>query len=752
MADPEELMTQADKSREFTSYEGVVETPATVEEENAPMYRVIGENRIPVSKHRGPLWKSRYDQAGTSMSKYRDAWNEAYRYYRNDHSRRGSQTDPNSADQGGGHFSAINNTENMVFANVSALVPMLYTKNPEAEFTVEDEEDQNLARMLQKLINTLAAKKTTPGLNLKRKTKRNIVSTVLTNLGWFEVGYVFREQSSEQTQEEIMKLSEELLNATSQDKIREVEGKLQALEMKVDMLSPPGPWVKVRRPDQIRFDTTSPELDLSDSNWAIVDDFMPTWLMRAMYGRKRDDGSDKWESVFEPTHVLQAGTATSNGDRAQTDTFQLFSYSDGDDGSNYGYSDKRAFLAAQMTKVAYVWDKVSRRVELYNANDWSFPIWVWDDPYHLDQFFPFVAMEFHTDPITAYSKGEVTYYLDQQDDLNLINAQWAKVRRFAAGKFAYNANILKDTSLVEAIIKGTDDTNALPVKLDEGQTLKDAISPLLPPVAEALQLFDKKPVLESIDRMGGVASVQRGVEYKTNTTNRAIESYESQMQTRADEKMDAIEDSVGTVLWLVAQMCLQFMTQDEVASIIGAQHAAEWENMEARQIQQTFTPRVVGGSTLKPTSRAKKEQALQITGVVGQFAGATPVAAAVALKVLAKAFDNVTIAREEWEMIYMSIMQPQGAPAGAEKPPAGGDKGGGQPPPSEGGGQQQQGGAGGAPSIEGIAGIVQEVSRLIDQLPAELKERIGIGLARGQSVEEIAAEVLQMLQGAATQA
>ena len=35
------------------------------------------------------------------------------------------------------------------------------------------------------------------------------------------------------------------------------------------------------------------------------------------------------------------------------------------------------------TKVWYVWDKVTRRLEMYADNDWKWPIWVWDDPYQL---------------------------------------------------------------------------------------------------------------------------------------------------------------------------------------------------------------------------------------------------------------------------------------------------------------------------------------------------------------------------------
>jgi hypothetical protein len=751
----------------FNSYSGIM-SPDAPPADDAPIYRVIGESKIPVSKHRGPLWRSRYDQGRSAMSKNVDAWNEAYRYYRHDHTRQGAGSKQGEDNTVGGKSLAGNfdSTENIVFANVSALVPLLFTKNPDAEFTCEDKEDQERARIVEKLVNVLAAKKTTPGLNLKRKVKRNIVSTSLTNLGWFEVGYTLREQSSEAALEEIQRLSAELEQAKSQKDIKECEGKLLALEETIDMLTPSGPWCKVRRPDQIIVDPTATDLDLSGPcNWVMIEDLMYTALLRARYGRKKP-GTDEWESVFSPTNVIKAGVSPDQGDRGQTDNFQLFSYSTSEH-TKYGYADQRSFLAAQMTKVVYVWDKVTRRVELYNCNDWCYPLWVWDDPYSLDQFFSVVPMEFHTDPITMYAKGEVTYYLDQQDDINIINNEWAKVRKFAAGKVVYDKNSLKDASVLDALIAGTTDTNTVGVDLPEGKKLSDALGPLLPPSADAIKFFDKKPVLEAIDRLSGVASVQRGVEYKTNTTNKAIESYESQIQTRADEKMDAIEDSVGTVLWLTAQMCLQFMSKQEVVSLIGEELGSKWETVDAKVIQQLFTPRVVGGSTLKPTSRAKKEQALQISQIIGQFTRATPIAAVVALKVLSQAFDNVTVSQEDWELIYKGIMKEASGPPpeqmqqeqqDQQAEQQGADRnqqmmiekmkaaGGGAP---QGGGGAQGGGDSGT-QIDDIASIVQEVARLIDGLPQDMKRNLGVQLAQGRSVADIAMQMIgSMQQGAA---
>ena len=50
------------------------------------------------------------------------------------------------------------------------------------------------------------------------------------------------------------------------------------------------------------------------------------------------------------------------------------------------------FDKACMTKVWYVWDRVTRRLEMYADNDWKWPIWVWDDPYQLQGFYPLTPL------------------------------------------------------------------------------------------------------------------------------------------------------------------------------------------------------------------------------------------------------------------------------------------------------------------------------------------------------------------------
>ena len=171
-----------------------------VENENEPMYRMMAEEKIPVSKKLGPLWKSRKQAAYSKIKTNGELkrWDEAYQYYRNDHH---SENDPlhkdeTDRDTGTRLTTRGKETENIVFANTSSLVPAVYAKNPTVEITADNEEFDEFVKTGEKLVNALFRMKTAPGVNLKPKARRAVINTVLTNEAWMEVGYINKEQTS----------------------------------------------------------------------------------------------------------------------------------------------------------------------------------------------------------------------------------------------------------------------------------------------------------------------------------------------------------------------------------------------------------------------------------------------------------------------------------------------------------------------------------------------------------------------------
>lgn len=643
---------------------GVVEENKEVD--SGPLYRMMEGTKIPVSKHLGKLWKSRIDQGVQSRGDIEQCWSEAIRYYEHDQ----MSHRKNSRDNAAGNRTyqrRLNDqwseTENIVFANVTTMLPMLYAKNPSVEVTSINAANEDYAKCVKKLINALFSMKEAPGLKLKSKARRCVLWALLTNSGYFKVGFNTKAESAEGALEELTKLAKEYENAKNKSEIEEIEGKLMAIEEKLAILQPSGPTISLVNPFRLVIDPTSVEPDHSDANWIAEWDYLPTDYINAVYASKH---GEEFRSVYEPTHVLNPGKDASSIED-DINNFTLFQHEDSKEAEakNYGFASAAAFKSACYTKVWWIWDKTTRRLFLYADNKWEWPLWVWDDPLKLLGFFPYTHLWFHETPEGKQPKGEVTYYLDQQDAINDINSTIAQARTWARLNVFYDKNAISQDDVTQ-VLNGPNGT-ARGVDVPEGRTLKDVIFSVTPPALQYPDLLNAESKFAAINRLTGIHDAQRGAQFKTNTTNDAIDFYQKNVDIRVDEKIDAIEDCIGDVAWKVIQLCARYFSTEQVIEIIGEEIGQHWVQIQdPNELRSKLALRVVGGSTDKPTSKNKKRQALEIGQVLGQFGQQLPAAGIVALKVISRAFaDDVVITQEDWNMIFQSLqqqMQPQQAP------------------------------------------------------------------------------------------
>lgn len=713
------------------------EAPATSVGADAysPVYQVFPNSKIPVSKHTGAFWKQRLDQGLAHLKNkgIQDRWEEAVKYYQND---QGGKTNKRGrlAQVGTGTSTEEKyTTENIVFANVSALIPSVYAKNPDVEITAKSETSEAKATMYENLADQIIDRKFAPGISLKNKMRRATVLSMLTNISYLELSYVKKEDSSEEAMGEIELLSQALIDAKSTTELAEIEGKLMAMEEKVNLLAPSGPKLRVRNPASIIVDPASEEADLSDAAYIMVQDYVRTSYLRAMYGTKDENGD--WKALYEPTHVLE-GTKSGGDIQGHDDEMNNFTLlGDDPDYKKYGYKSKEDYEAAAQTMVWYVWDKTTRRVLMYHNDCWEYPIWVWDDPYHLTRFFPLYPLTFYTDPYDRYGKSEVMYYLDQQDEINVTNNERARMRHWILSKVFVNTAIVKDVNKIKHFLSSSSNDSVWGINLPDGVKISDAIGTMPAPSAQFESLFDNRQQLESINRMSSVTPVLQSVQFKTNTTNQAINSYTSSTQTRLDEKIDAIEDAIGDIAVGIIEMCIQFMDEPTVSKLIGQsviQKAGGWDfGMTPQQWHEQFVFEVAGGSTLKPTSKVKKDQAIQLGQVLGQFAGGTPAVVVVLLKIFERAFsEDFVMEPEDWDFILNSVQQ-QLSQASA---PATGANGGGGIPPSGAGASQ--------PAGDPVGAALAQVETMIDKLPPAMKKQMGAAIAQGVPLKQIIQAVL----------
>lgn len=636
-------------------------------------YQQDPESKIMVSKHEGKVWEAKVKGGRKPVEKLRTIWDEAERYYSN--SQESHRKDTGGDKAGNSGFSkdrreSFSITENIVYSTVNAVIPSIYAKNPDCEITMYDRQNQKLGDMLETLGDRIASMRHAPGVNLKPKVRKCIVRCEITNEAWLLVGYTQKQYSADQAREDIRTISEKLVNATEGKEIEELEGQLMALEEQVDLLDPAGPSVKAIRGVDVTVDPDSQEDDFSDANWMSVTMMFSTAYLNAKYRKKDKDG--KYVSAYEPTHIVDvqydnAGAAA----QEEINSFKMIKDAE-TKASDYGYDTDKAFERAKRTQCELIFDKVKRRWYLYSHKDWSWPIWVMDDPYQLPSFYPLHRLQYHTDPKNNRTKGEVSFYLDQQDTINTIEDELNRMRRLVRDKVIFNSDKLGKTAVEDLLLNPNKKAVGIPLG-EEG--LKNIANHLGAPPTPTLQfehLWNKQSAMSAVNMISGVQDSMRGEQFKTNTTNKAIEEYSSISSVRLDEKRDAVEDFVGNIMYDLIFLCLRFMDQETVGMIVGSEYAdlvEGWRPMEARDIRKLMTCTVAGGSAQKPTSAAKKAEALQLGQILGQFASATPMAVVVALELFERAFDGVNITRQMWDEIKQSIVMQlqrgnsQGGPA-----------------------------------------------------------------------------------------
>lgn len=722
-----------DLNKQLDEVTGSQSEPAADSKE-APSYQVIGDSKIPVSKAHGKVWKQRRDYGIKQLKSVSDAWDEAIKYYSlaQDATRStsdGTTSGANSVRQKNNDI--LTERENIVFANTNAMVPALYAKAPDTTITCDYDDYKALQDCSKHLIDKLFYKKTSPGVNLKPKIRKGIILSLLANECWYQVGYTQKQDASSQAMQELADAADRLSKAKTTKEIKEIEGQIQAIEAKNAVLRPSGPFVALRKPWQVLTDASCEEDDASDASWLMYYDFLPTNYIQAVYGKK--DANGNYKSIYQPTHTITASGDVGSLDD-QVNNFKAIKDKLTDD------RDVELQSLSEVTKVWMVEDKTTRRIYMYHDEDWSWPIWVWDDPYHFDTFFSMERLAFQTHPTKTRSKGEVSYYLDQVDSLSEISDAEARARQQVKRSKIYDSNTLKDQNTVDKFFRG-DDKQALGIPLPEGKKLDDIIGSVVPDVAKYQMLFDDRArarKLEAIDRISSVSDIQRGAQFKTNTTNKAIDTYTSITNQRIDDRIDAIEDLIGAIAWKMLQLCLQFMDQETVSYIVGPQRAQAWQTMQPEDIQKIFSCRIEGGSTIKPTSRAKKQECTEVLQVLGQFAqGAPGPTLLLALKMVERAFDEFVVTDQDWASLEQAITgqqqqqaaetqaaTQQGAAAGAQQPPAG---------QGAAGGQQGQ--------------IPPQLQAIIDKLPPQAQQALQKAVQQGVPIEEALKEITQTLQG-----
>jgi hypothetical protein len=649
-----------------------------------PLYKVYADSKIPVSKAVGKLWHTKHDAARTAYTHVYAAWEEAFAYYNHNQvtGKEGNITPK-------GKFRRGNNVENVVYSNVNTVLPAIYSKNPDIAVNVLTENTElapsqgendiaNFQRALQSLLNRLMRMKAAPGVNLKPKAKKAAMMAELTNMGILKLDFTPKDQSRDLALQQMTELQGQLAKAKNSQEVEQIYGQLQALEAQVETRLPQGYTLSSLLPHNLVVDPSAEEADGSDAQWMIEHAFLPTSYLNARFTQQDPKNKDSKVYVYKPTH--KASFDSDNGERDDGLGIVLTALG-GEANLPTSYTDQErlSYLYQYMTEVCFVWDKTTRRILLFESKDWTWPIWVWDDYMHTSRFFPYFFIQFALSTGGMVGPGVTSYYLDQQDTINQINNKVNQLRTTYFDYWFYNSNsVTKDE--VEKFVKALrgetkSGSYTLGINAEAGQRLGDLMESIgASNVKEALALFDKSDAFQAIDRLAASSDALRGAQFKSNTTQDAVQAYVDATRIRVGAKIDSIEDCIADLAIAMSEICVQFFDQQTVAGLIGDTLAKGWKQCTPEELHSKFTVEIVAGSIEKPSSVFKKKEAIEVVQAIGQFAKVAPGATLlVILRVLQNAFTEVVIKPEEWDMIKQEVInatsaQTQGGGLGVGAP------------------------------------------------------------------------------------
>lgn len=650
------------------------EEQATIPEAGGqkPSYTLVGDASIPVSKKSGRRWKERIDGALTAFDPQRQSWQQSYNAYRACSSS-GLKFD---GDIPVDVYFANDTDENLTREAVKTILRTSYSSNPDVNIATVDQSDDDALQMYSAVIGQLLNRVNYPGLNGKARIRRWIMNGHLTNFGVLRLDYQAASGSRQEAAEQLLRLQEEVSHEKDMVKLEELYAELEIAEEQLSTTREAGLCLDNKRSVDIVIDPDTTYLDLSDCKW--LDEIQ--WISDA-YIKKRflkKDEHGVWVRISDgkpPGSGFDTGRSESGNDLRDDIVATIL-------GATPESVDRER--NKDRTKCHLIWDKLTKQVSLWIDGSWDVPLYVWQDDLKLSRFYPYFIMAF-TEPLdTIIQEGEQAQYAGHEKEVNKINKRVAWLRKIAFGALIYNSKKVNAKQVEKLIqhLRNPEEFEAFGIDWPAELKLKEMFDLFVPPDAELQVLYDKTDLMKTVDRVNSQSEVSKGGQFKTNTTNKAVEAYSQQSASVKNELTDAIEDAMTDLVWAMLEIVASKYTTEQITSLVGPDLAKFFQPMTVEEFNYTYSAEVAPGTTEKPTSDNMKQEAMQVAQAIGQVGQATPMASLmIIIRMFKKAFSNFTFTKADEELmtqeaqanLQKGVSTPGGQPGqGQLAPPPGG--------------------------------------------------------------------------------
>lgn len=541
-----------------------------------------------------------------------------------------------------------NADENIIRTNIRTLMRTTYMQNPVVEFTGNTPEDEKLAAILKFTISAMFNKQTKPGVNMKAKARRWILHGQLTNFGVLRLDYQGGEGSQEEAVAALVGLEEQLNKAKTKDEIKSILAKLEIAYDSLPTNERRGMSLVNVLPQYFLVDPEATQIDLSDAKWCAE-----------CFYENRDVITEKYYTKDEETGEL---TLRSNP------KIKKRTPSEADEGelkdkiietvTGHRNDEQRELLKKNAVLCWYYYDKILKRIYLFSTEDWSHPLYVWQDDMHLSRFFKHFILSFGEPVESVYQPGETSFYTGQVNEINRINREAKRIRDSIFNSIIYDSKQVDIAQVQDLITHLNNPGDVKAFGIGAGKTegkVSELLEAFAPPAMKYPEVFETAGLRKAIDIAAATSSVERGEQFKTNTTNDAINFYDQIRQQTTGVTTDIIEEGLESLAWAMSEIIVSKYTKQDLHELIG-EKAAEFTPMSVPEFNQKFRMKIGAGSIEKPNSQFKKKEALQVAQAIGQVGTVAPMTSmTLMMKLFQNAFD-LNITQEEWELLKQEGM------------------------------------------------------------------------------------------------
>lgn len=635
---------------------------ALQDDDQAPLFQLIGNASVPVSKKAGARWNDRIKSALEVYASERDIWAETFRLYRltGDVGIAGSE-------HVYAHLFTNDTDENILRENVKLLLRSTYARNPTIEVSSTSNEKKDMAKCLELTASALLNRKQNPGLNAKARLRRQIVHAHLTNFGIVKLNWQEKKGSQQEALQELYRLQKELSKAETVPDIEELYAQLEQLEDELPLHNLAGLSLGNLLPHKLVVDPDCTNNDLSDANWLAEEIWFKNEYIDDRFYEKGEDGGRLRKSDKKKKDVRADSEETRSGDDVKSRVVAQV--------MDATTEERQQYLEKGKVKCYLVWDRMTRQISLYEDGDWSYPLWVYEDNLQLTRFYPHFIVSYSEPVDGIIQPGESSQYIGQQREINKINEKTRYIRDVAFGAMIYNTKVLKGdtaTRLAEHL-KNPKKVEVFGLDWDPEMKLEDALHSFVPPVAQYQELFDTSQLREVANRVTATNDAMKGEQFKTNTNTASVNTYNQAADTTTSELTDIVEDAVADLGWAICEVIVSKFTKDDVINLIGEEYGKHFVPMRVEELNREFALTVVAGSTEKPSSMQKKNEAMQIAQALGQVGQGAPLTTMKLIgRMFSEAFSEFLFTKEDENSLVKeteaNMMKGNTAP-GAQPPP-----------------------------------------------------------------------------------